>query len=834
LLVSNDLIEAGEFVRVANVNNFVYIIYANGVNLRYRRFNILTPATLESAVTIATNVDTTAPKIDAASGPGKIIVVYNSSVGVAKLRGFGINSNGTLTSIIGVTGADPSEALDIVLDSADRAIISYSDGTNAYYTIFPFNLGTALLASTIIEAAADVTAISSIETTTNTYRFYYEISAVGASNYLVRTNTGTLLGVVGTPNVYLRSVGLAAKVFTIESDVYVPIAFQSTIQDTYFITDASGIVVAKISGGVGGGHVTSNVLPHMPIINDTQILFPSQIKSRTESESGVFFSPFGVLGTILDFAPADPYSNALLGENLHIAGGILQMYDGDSVVEHGFHVYPEDIAAGATVTTGGNMSAGNYGYIAVYRWTDNGGQDHYSAESEVLTVVIGGGSITQTQEVIVPTLRLTEKSNVVIEVYRTEDNGTVFYQVTSITNPTFNNEAVDTITFTDTVSDADLISRKPLYTTGGVLENIAAPATSAIAVHTASDRIIIKAGANLLQYSKQRSQGLPVEFNDELVIPIDPIGGDIVAFATMDEKIIILEQDACFYIGGTGPNNLGQQDTFTAPERIPGDIGCIEPRSIVAVPDGLMFKSRKGIFLLNRGLELQYIGSKVEEYNSLTITSAKTIGELNQVRFTTSDGDCVVYNYNLGLWGTFTNHRALSAEIIGNDYYYIRSDFELFKENRDSFSDNGVPIKLYIETAWMNFNIFQGFQRVRKCMVVGDYKSQHLLRFRVGYNYNEAFVQERLFDPMQYFIDTTPYGEYSPYGEPVDFPYGGVGRPYQARFDFQQQKCQALKFIIEDEQDVAGEGLSLSGITFEVAGKDGLFKIDGVGKFGVS
>jgi hypothetical protein len=434
-------------------------------------------------------------------------------------------------------------------------------------------------------------------------------------------------------------------------------------------------------------------------------------------------------------------------------------------------------------------------------------------------VISGGGPATKTQDVSISALRVTQKTEVTIELYRTESNGSIYY----LTNSVVNNSAVDTQTITDTRSDASLISELPLYITGGVLDNGQAPTGTVIGVHTASDRLFATTEfPNVLQYSKIVLPGRPVEWNEALQKPIDPIGGLPTAIASMDEKLIVFKQDAVLFLSGGGPNNLGQQDTFTTFERVSIDVGCIDAASVVLIPRGLMFKSRKGIFLLSRDLGVTYIGAEVEAYNELTITSAKIIGRVNQVRFTTSDGDCLVYNYVLGLWSTYDNHQALSAEVLGNDYYYVRSDTELFKENQTSFSDNGSPISMLIETGWMSFNKLQGFQRLYKMLVLGDWKSEHLLQVRAAYDFNDAWTHEHILDPTPDIISTVAYGDDTPYGS--GSPYGGSGNVYQARFDFAQQKCQSVKLQFQDLQSTAGEGLSLSVCTVQLGGKTGLFK----------
>jgi hypothetical protein len=835
LIISDDVVATGaQTVQVAAIQNYIYIVYAQGANLRYRRFNILSPGAIEAPVNLASDVEVAAPKVDIISGPDKIIIAYNSTQVGSELHVLSVLSSGTPTSTVGVSGANPSVALDVYMDASFRIIISYSDGTEVGYTIFPYNLVAAILLPTTLETIANVKTVSAIETTTGSYIFYYEISAASAVNHLVKSVTAVLAGTVGTPAVFQRSMGLASKVFAHEGIRYIPLAFETTLQSTYFVVDQNNTTIAKWSQGQGGGHILTGVLPQTIQLSDDEYLITSQMKSKLVSENGTFFGLLGVNSVTLNFAYESPYQNAFLADNLHISGGILQLYDGDTVTEHGFHMSPETLVAGATAGVGGFMSNGNYSYRALYRWTDNAGQEHVSTPSLELTVVLSGGTATQIQAVAVPTLRLTNKSNVVLELYRTENNGSIYYLVSSASAPTFNNKAVDTVTITDTLSDASLISRQTLYTTGGVLENTSAPATTVMTVHTASNRLVVaNADSGTIQYSKIQSKGKPVEFNDDLVKTLDTTAGKITALGNIDDKIIIFHETSIQYFSGAGPTNTGEQDLFTDPEDISGDVGCIDPRSLGATTMGIFFKSKKGLYLLGRDLSVRYIGAPVEQYNSLTISSTKVIADFNQIRFTTTDGDTLVYNYHLDLWCTFDNHRALSAEVVNNQYYYLRTSHQLFKENPTVFGDNGIPIKLLLETGWMSLVALQGYQRVYQMLVLGDYKSEHKLKISASYNFNEALVQEKLITPSAEFIDGVPYGEHGPYGLPEDIPYGGSGNVYQARFDFKQQKCQAIKLQIEDVQSAAGEGLSLSAMTLLVGGKGGLFKVDTGRKFGL-
>ena len=79
------------------------------------------------------------------------------------------------------------------------------------------------------------------------------------------------------------------------------------------------------------------------------------------------------------------------------------------------------------------------------------------------------------------------------------------------------------------------------------------------------------------------------------------------------------------------------------------------------MPEGLMFKSSKGIYLLSRALELKYIGADVEAYNAFDVTSAQLIPTVYEVRFTLTNGVCLVHDYYVDQWSVYTNIAAVDA-----------------------------------------------------------------------------------------------------------------------------------------------------------------------------
>ena len=138
----------------------------------------------------------------------------------------------------------------------------------------------------------------------------------------------------------------------------------------------------------------------------------------------------------------------------------------------------------------------------------------------------------------------------------------------------------------------------------------------------------------------------------------------------------------------------------------------------------------------------------------------------------------------------------------------------MYKEN-EAFGDNGTPIKLKLESGWLSFAGVQGFQRIYRILLLGEFKSAHKLRIRVSYDYVDTYVQEKIIDTSD-FINSSTYGSGATYGSDETY---GASNLYQLRLDFARQKCQSIKITIEDVQASHGEGLELSNINFVIGVK---------------
>lgn len=412
--------------------------------------------------------------------------------------------------------------------------------------------------------------------------------------------------------------------------------------------------------------------------------------------------------------------------------------------------------------------------------------------------------------VTIPTLKLTDKENVQIIVYRTTANGTVYYRVSDPASPTYNDPLSDYITYTDGTPDSYLRSNEQLYTTGGEVENLAPLSATSMTIYKNRSIYLSNENKNAFFYSKQVIPGFPTEYNEQVFIQnVDSRGGNITVIAEMDDKIIIFKPGLIFYVAGDGPTPSGTNNDFTNVQLITTDTGCNDKRSVVTTPIGLMFKSPKGIYLLGRNLQVQYIGADVESYNSYSISSAILVDNQNQVRYTISNGTSLVYDYYFNQWSVFSGISAIDATQFQDRYTYLTSSGSIYKENESNFTDNGSLIALKWKTGWLSFAGIQGFERAYKLLILGEYKSPHTLNIYISYDFDST-----LYAITPIVVSSNP----------------GV---YQYRIFLPRQKCESFQITIEETQsEPYGEGLSLSTMLLEVGIKQGPNKLPAARSFG--
>lgn len=835
--------------RVFLLDKYFIITFTATVSAASHLRYIAIPIAMPDSPNTVQDISTSIPSLTI----GYDCIVYNNSLYIAYADAGSTIEITTLSNTLvlaapTVLTSQTATAMSLAVDTSGGTATIYltfydSGTTNGFTATFSYALA-AILAPTAVITGIDVTTLTSVADS-NICTIYYEVNNDYASPYptSVRTDyiesvTITSSGVVGTPTVFLRSVGLASKAFTdANGNVYLMVVYGETNQPTYFLANDSGTILMRLAYSNGGGYVSTQVLPNVPLVNDI-FYFPYMFKdflatvnkntniSPTPSTVNSIYTQTGINAASFSVNTL-AQQHAEISSVLNLTGGQLWQFDGVKPVEYGFQVWPENVAI-ETTTGAGNITAQKYYYQFTYEWTDNQGNLYRSAPSVPVSITTTTASSTNT--IYVPTLRITSKDStnpVRIVGYRWSVAQQTYYQFTSITSPTLNDPSVDFVTITDTLADSAILGQTLLYTTGGVLENIAPPASKGIALFKNRVFLIDAENPNQLWYSKQVIQNVPVEMSDLLTLYIAPTTGaqgstgPTTAISAMDDKLIIFKKDAIYYLTGTGPDNTGANNDFSDPVYITSSVGCDNPNSIVLMPMGIMFQSDKGIWLLGRDLSTKYIGDAVEAYNSIPVKSALAIPGTNQVRFTLNNSVTLMYDYYYSQWGTFTNLQAITATLFEGMHTYLTQYGTILQETPNTYVDGSSPVLMSFTTSWINIAGLQGYERFYFMYILGTYVTPFKLDVTLAYDYNVGKQQSIQVTPDNY---SPNWGGDALWGS--NEVWGGPGNVFEARLFPMTQKCESFQVTVNEVYDSTkgvgpGQGLSLSGLNLVVGVKKG-------------
>jgi hypothetical protein len=552
-----------------------------------------------------------------------------------------------------------------------------------------------------------------------------------------------------------------------------------------------------------GGQI--NCTPNVSMLSATKVLYSCAASFQFLANQPPLSATdvFGVIGGAsvqIDFASPNINRATAANDLMILNGACVSMYDGLTCAELGFHLPPEVVAITNNSGSGGSVAAGTYRYQAVFQWTDSQGNFHESAPSNIAATTVSTSS--STVSITVTAAYLTQKSNVTVALYRTKNNGTVYYQVT---DPIKLNSATGTfVTITDALSDSQLDGQQFIYTNGGVLDNDAPPPSMIIESRLNRLYMVDSETPNQAWYSKSYQPGYGIGMSLALYLNIDPKLGPMTALAELDDKLVFFKQSGLLFVSGDGANDAGTGSTFSQVQTIPSDAGCDQLKSVIVLPLGVLRHTSKGFYLLDRSLNDKYFGAEVESFNTQTFTAATLLFDKNQVRFLTASGNTLVYDYIFGQWGAFTNHQGYSADVCNGVYVYARTDGKIFKESTSTFLDDTTTYQLLAKTGWIAMASVQGLQRIRRIGFLGDYLlgAGHGIQVSAAYDFSTTF------------------------SSPVAFSFPSTGGAFQYRERLPQQKCDAVQILIQEiTTGASGEYVNLTNMSFEAGIKRGLNKM---------
>ena len=675
--------------------------------------------------------------------------------------------------------------------------------------------------------------------------YWFEGSAAAASNHYVESVAPSVAAV------RIRHAFIASQGFVNQTRGCILLGHESRtgLQNSYYLYSGTGSCFGAVLAGTGDTRPStdkySRLTGHLTALMPFRHQLDVDPNSSQAAHRGL---------ALVRLNPTAPVSHAQMGHATYLSGSQLWMFDTGGTVEAGFHMFP-DMLPGSTVLAAsagdmGIVNGGNllddvqYNYRVYYEWyTTRGERMRSSAVTRSFRPDFAGANGRVTIQI--PTLRHTLKSasasfpkatEVSIVVYRTEANSSqLFYRVSSASSADTgladnmylqNIWTADTVSFRDNMTDADLIGKEMDYASALELFNVAPPAPAMLVA--AQDRVYIAGGAvapGLVLASKQHFTGDTVQFASELEIQVN--SQELTGLTAIDEAPIVFSRDRVFAIVGDTDNTGGGQG-FDA-NQLTADVGCLDNRSITVAGDMLMFQTGKGIYSMSQDLTIAYVGAEVEAYNAQTIVAAHPMPDTTQAVFLTSSGVTLMYDYFYRQWGTFTGHLGQAAVTyggaLGQDYAYMRNDGIVYVRDPDAYTDAGSPYVLKVRTGNVQLDTLQGFWRVRRVGVLGEYKSPHQLRVGIYHGRDLAPFEVFTWTPAL-VLDTSTWGEWATWGDFTVWGGDFGSTDYQFLHRTRRQKSQQIRLEFEDilSADV-GPAYELTEIVLEVGIMDGIARV---------
>lgn len=806
-------------VRCVTLGTIVLALYTKGSNLNALRWDSATPDDVTLVSAIKNNVAT------GVTNPGlgnyadvDVIAISGTLATVAYISTTGSNRNISLFNVnaAGVAQGSPTPVvINAAAPYAQVHLARYASGSLAlcYSRENPNNGFYALtLNSSFSVTAGPVTLHASLEfgkhrvslgtaDGVNMRVMVTDATQIYGASFIAALTGSPTLGLVG------RDIRIVSGLFVLNSELYYAVEVAGGVDPTMAViraeTGLEGIPIARflpsqtaVTGGFRAARPVVTANGEISLLGSER----GRLAYSTIGSTVIDQTTAGIVRFRLKQADPSEVARTYFAGALLISGAHPRTYDGAMRVGAGIDFSPR---LSASAAASGGLSAGTYQVCGVFERLDSKGRRTLSpAGTPVPVVVAAGEKITG---FILP-LPFNDPLITAVHIFSTTANGTIFHRASSVTAPTPTSPTALTA-YTVDLSDAQLLVREILYTTGGVLDVTAPPAHHFSHIHR---RRLFLGGCEdpySIPYSFEEVPGEAAGFNPILELRVPEGKGRPTGIGSIDDKVIIFCQRGIFVVIGDGPDLLGQQNSFTLPEPLATDVGCIDWRSVVSVPQGLLFQSHRGFHLLNRGLQVEYVGADVEAWNTWSCVRATQLDSQRQVRFQMkhpSGGTniALVFDYERGQWDVFTPYDATDA-LVWNGVYVRTDGTNIFREDETLYQDAGVSYSWGLKTSWLKVAGVQGYQRAYRALFLGSYASPASVNLKVYTDYEATEVESK----TAAFDGTTQ-----------------PGTVFQARHHLKNQQCQSVAF----EMEISGTGktIALTNMTLEVGLKRGPKKLN--------
>ncbi len=660
---------------------------------------------------------------------------------------------------------------------------------------------------------------------------------------------------------------VASHGFRVGDRTYVWASYTSTLQSTWFLLDENLDPVGKLAFSVANtpGYAQSatadislasvNWRLHDTLQNQAVVHLALGYRERVAAtddpaELANLYAEPGIQFAELDFLPR--LRSAQAGRSTYIAGAQLWAYDGEELVEAGFHIAPELFSVPTQDTSGSLTQLGSYSYRAdlCYRNAQN---EEVRSHSLIFDSVVLTG--TNDRITLVFKTAITRRTNAYILIFRNAmevGSPTSTWSLLNSRDPSSasflpNTQASKTVTYIDdgTITDAQIVGREGHPGNSGTyLQPFAAPACEVIGA--GKDRLWVAGGElppGQIAPSRYFFPGHTPAFNANVNIQVDRNSEPITALGFLGDVAVVFRRTQTYLQDGDGPDN--EANGYWPTTRLGlADSGAISQESLALIAPGLLYQSPAGFRiinaaggLVNRSQETSgAIGAPVDAIaKTFDVAGAVVVPADQEVRWYGPTG-AIVYNYLEDCWSTWTCPALGAATNLATGRAALAyPQGALWLETEDVWRDGDRLYEHRIRFPWLHGGALGDFQRVRRIAGFGTWDSDNdaapTHRVRV-----EMFYDERDF-PEEYWEWAVPDDSQNEdtwgSGDWGDGVWGDAGNAtledsvWRFRRRPARQKCSVFSVSISDLGS-DGPGFTLVVLALELARKPGLDRIPAV------
>jgi hypothetical protein len=745
----------------------VLMFAVNGIGgIKYSAFNSDTGSLAAQGTIAAGTVSIATPWVDAKLIPGtsNIAIGFRASAGGVTC---GIFNTGTFLfgTIVNTAGADASMCVGWLDDSLATGNMYFATaGSASGVVVRTMSAATMVVSATnVIDAAAtaNVRQITGhINTNATNYVVLWEVENA-ATTYLSKVRRGTWTGAATVADL-APSLGLYSRSFKMADGRYYFVgSYDSTTQATYFLvsSDTSGLarrfdVMAIIMPGFAGGRRANACSLSSVTVSGASAYVALARKQKLTTSNGVVLSLRAIVRGEITVSASGLTRPRELGGTFFFPGGVICRDDGKLT---NWAVDPLTLESPTLVSsaTGSMTPSGSYAFRLVLKRTDAVGRISRSAASIPVSVTLGAGDGRVTLTIQNPRMCAAAYSATILETYAVEVYragpaealDSTYNKVGELSSDQLG--AADTLTFIDSMSDANAELGESAYFTGQTAENFPAPSCNLLEVNGGRVGIVNGEYPTEVWVSKEYKPGLGLGMNPLFAFRCEGDNrGPITALGSMDGRWVCFKDASTWVVSGDGPNDANQ-GSFASPQAVSRTVGVQAGRaaSVVETPDGIMFQSQKGIYLLDRGLGVSYIGKEVEIYTQAAgIVGASLVSGTTTARFVFASGRMLEWDYHHKRWYTH-QLRVGASTVVGCansstlGWCYALADGTVMAETPGVYSDvmgTSTAIVPRISFPHLNLAGINGYQRVRAIQVLVDVVGNHTLAIDAEYDYSGA------------------------------------------------------------------------------------------------